>query len=46
MKIFKFKIPVLKSVHRIYLYILNGVRKHSYRYEGTLVVYIMSTIIY
>ena len=46
MQIFKFKVPNLKSIHRmdfIYIYILKGIRKYSYQCEGTLVVDIMST---
>jgi hypothetical protein len=41
LKILGFKIPNLKSIHRIYLYVLEGVRKYSCRYEGTLVVNII-----
>jgi len=46
MNIFKFKIPNLKSIQRIYLHIMKGIRKHSYHYEGTLVVSTMSTFMY
>jgi len=46
MQIFKFKIPNLKSIHRMdFMYILKGIRKYSYLYEGTFVVNIMSTYI-
>jgi len=43
-RIFKFKIPNLKSIHRMnFMYTLKGIRKYSYLYEGNLVVNIMPT---